>query len=192
MQCKSWKDLTRNIRRLKIFTQIVSKRGRRKCSIAMLWRAKKVVLKEIDRLERLVWDDRDSTFERAFFNASGEVRLQFNFADMRDNVINAQFGVKDLHRTEDFGHNDGLHVVINKHQALNQTQMEMLLLHEALHHNVMRSGRPGNQYLNDDMEHLAMAILGDPTERHNVSIGYLICPFPNCERDACPNTDWID
>ena len=41
--------------------------------------------------------------------------VSYNFADMRENVINARFGIKQMDPQEDFGHNDGLQVVLNKH-----------------------------------------------------------------------------
>jgi len=189
MGCKRFRKL--RIKRLRIFTKAVPQTGRKKGSDRLLRAAKKEVLKTIDKLEKRVWDDKISSFERAWFEASGENRLMFNFADMRENVINAKFGLKDLEPNEDFGHNDGLQVILNKNTPMNQVELEKLLLHESMHHNVTRA-RQGNPALNDDIDHLALALLGDPDEKANFDLGWFDCPFRNCQNPNCIAIDWVE
>eukprot|EP00494_Astrolonche_serrata_P028633 UN28900 len=97
---------------------------------------------------------------------------------MRENLINAKYGIKEL-TDDDMGHNDGLAVIINKRQAFTRIELEKLLLHECLHHNVTRA-RVGCPSLNEDIDHYAMAMLGDPDELSNMDLGWFDCIFPNC------------
>ena len=117
--------------------------------------------------------------------------MSFNFADMRENVINARFGVKDLEPDEDFGHNDGLQVILNKNTPMNEIELQKLLLHEAMHHNVTRD-RSGNRALNADIDHLALALLGDSEESANFQLGWFTCPFKNCQNPRCLDTEWVE
>ena len=117
--------------------------------------------------------------------------LSFNFADMRENVINARFGIKHMDPKEDIGHNDGLQVILNKHAPMNEVELQKLLLHEAMHHNVTRE-RPGNRALNDSIDHLALALLGDTTEASNFELGWFDCPFSNCQNPRCLDTVWVE
>jgi len=189
--CKRLSLTSRRIKRLKIFTQPAPNRGRRRTSQNLLQKAKQVVLDEITRLEKLVWADPISSLEHAFFEASGENKLFFNFADMRENVINARFGVKELVPGEDFGHNDGLQVILNKNTPMNEIELQKLLLHEAMHHNVTRV-RGGNRALNTEMDHCALALLGDPDEASNFQLGWFNCVFKDCQNARCLDTTWIE
>jgi len=132
----------------------------------------------LNKIEKQVASTKISSFEKVWFEASGENKLNFNFADMRENLMNAKYGVKDL-TDDDFGHNDGLAVMLNKNKLFTQVSLEKLLLHEILHHNVTRA-RKGMVALNEDIDHYAMAMLGDQDELSNMELGWFDCVMPNC------------
>ena len=56
---------------------------------------------------------------------------------MREDVINAKYGVKGLDKDQ-LGQNDGLTIIINKTYACSQKELEQILMHECLHHNITR------------------------------------------------------
>lgn len=175
------------IQRIKIFTRPIPDYGREKGSEELLIRAKKVVMKEFDRLQSLVEAKEISGFEKAWFEASGRTSLNFNFAGMRSNVINAKFGVRDMD-DDDFANNNHLQVYLNKNKAMNQDELQKTLLHESLHHNV--TAGKGGLKLNEDIDHLAMALLGDPNEGESHELGWLDCVFPRCRNKRCLKYDW--
>jgi len=158
-------------------------RGKRSGCPRLLKVAKKKVFDYLGVLEKQVLADKISPFERAWFEASGENKLNFNFAGMREDVNSARYGYKDFEE-DDLGWNDGASILINKKYPLRQRDLEHLLLHEAMHGNITRA-RQGHVFMNEDMEHLAMALLGDRDERANLKLGWYDCVFgANCSNPA--------
>lgn len=185
--CKNISLTSAKIQRLDLFTKAIPDGGREQGSEKLLAEAKTVVAQELDRLQALVEAKETSGFERAWFEASGETELWFNFAAMRDNVMNARFGVKDFD-ADAFGYNNHLRVVLNKSKPMNQDELVKTLLHETMHHNVTRGfeSRP----LNDNIDHLALALLGDPNECESFKLGWLSCVFSKCTSSRCRQFDW--
>lgn len=187
MFCKKLSCPSPNIQRLKLFMKAIPDSGRELGSEKILAEAKKVVASELDRLQALVEADGLSSFERAWFEASGETQLWFNFAGMRHNLMNARFGVRDMD-DDDYGYNNALQVVLNKNKPLNQEEMVKTLLHEVMHFNVTRCAE--TKPLNENIAHLALALLGDPNECDNFHLGWLNCPHLRCRSDSCLKFDW--
>jgi len=188
LRCKKLSLKSSKFQRLELFTRAVPDSGRECGSEKILAEAKKVVLRELERLKVLVDAEETSGFERAWFEASGETNLWFNFAGMRDNVINARFGLKHMNDT-DFGYNNAVQVILNKHKAMNQVETQKTLLHEAFHHNV-KAGDDGARPLSTNVDHLALALLGDPNECASFKLGWLSCPFSKCDNPDCRKYDW--
>lgn len=153
----------------------------------LLGEAKKVVVQEIDRLQALVDAPGISGFERAWFEASGETELWFNFAGMRDNVINSRYGLKDMD-DDTSGTNNAIQVILNKNKPMNYEEIMQTLLHEAMHHNVTRGSQ--SRPLNDNIDHLALALLGDQNERCSFKLGWFDCVFSRCKNPRCGKWDW--
>ena len=80
----------------------------------MLKRSKKIAFNELDRIENLVRAEGLSRFEEAWFEASGENSLTFDFGSMKESVMNARFGIRDMDIMEDIAWTDGTQTVINK------------------------------------------------------------------------------
>jgi len=179
--CKRISKDRRKLRGLKIF-DLKRKHwtARRKGSIAMLKRAKKISFNELDRIEKQVNAGGMSRFEKAWYDASGETSLKFDFGAMKESVMNAKFGTKDLQEGEDFAWNDGLQTVIDSRVLWTQSLLVQTLLHESFHHTVTRN-RSGPPNLNDNIEHLAMALLGDRGERCNAMLGWFDCVLKDCQ-----------
>lgn len=184
--CKKMSLTSRHIQRLELFTKAIPDSGREKDSVKLLNEAKKVVIQEIDRLQALVEADEISGYERAWFEASGETQLWFHFGGMRHNVMNARFGIQDMDDDTD-GYNNFLEVILNKNKPMNQDEIQQTLLHECMHHNVTRKEDSGN--LNDNIDHLALALLGDPNERASFKMGWLSCVFSKCKSPCCHKYD---
>jgi len=170
----------RKLRILKIFEKKRAYKRRRKNSIAMLKRSKKLAFNELDRIENLVRAEGLSRFEKAWFEASGENSLTFDFGSMKESVMNSRFGIRDMNIMEDLAWTDGTQTVINKTLLWTQADLVKTLLHEAFHHTVKRT-RSGPPNLNDNIEHLAMALLGDRTERWNLMLGWFDCVLKDCQ-----------
>lgn len=185
--CKKLSLTSPKIERLEIFTSPIPNSGRIAGSEKLLGEAKEKCWKELDRLEALVDAPKISGFEKAWFEASGETELWFNFAGMRDNVVNAKFGVKDFDG-DTFGHNNNVQVILNKTKPMNLDEIVKVLLHECMHHNVTRVSERG--HLNEDIDHLALALLGDPNECDNFRLGWLQCVFSKCKNPRCLKYDW--
>lgn len=187
--CKKISLENPKIQRLELFTKPIPDSGRQLGSQELLAEAKKIVAQELDRLQALVDADEISGFERAWFEASGETELWFDFAGMRNNVMNARFGVKDFD-ADAFGYNNCLRVVLNKSKPMNLDELVKTLLHETMHHNVTRGleCRP----LNDNIDHLALALLGDPNECESFKLGWLSCVFSKCTSDSCRKYEWTN
>jgi len=143
-------------------------------------------LQEIDHIQGQVESAEKSGFERAWLQASGENKLLFNFGGMRHNVINAKFGV--MEESDDFADNNALQITLNKDMPLNQVELEITLLHESMHYNVTRE-RAARPQLNDNIDHLALALLGDPNESDNFNLEWLDCPFSRCKSPYCLKYD---
>lgn len=159
----------RKMRILKIFDPPKSQSGQRKASTAMLVRAKKAVLKELHRQERLGQVmKKPSRLEQAFLDASQETCLAFDYDRMRRLVSKASFR-KDSRRAgfaqHDYAFNDSVQIVVNGSVPLVEKQLRSILMHECLHNTVERDGKPGNPTLSEEIEHLAMALLGDRDEQ---------------------------
>ena len=99
---------------------------------------------------------------------------------MKECVMNARFGIRDMNIKEDLAWTDGTNTVINKTLLWTQAELVKTLLHESFHHTVKRT-RSGPPNLNDNIEHLAMALLGDRTERWNMMLGWFDCVLKDCQ-----------
>lgn len=134
----------------------------------MLARAKKAVLKELKRQQRLGEDGKPSPLQQAFLDASQENRLTFDYDRMEMLVRNAVFDKscsKNGFDEDDLGYNDNLRIVISGNAPLVEKQVQHILMHECLHNTVERDGKPGNPTLSESIEHMAMAMLGDRDEQ---------------------------
>lgn len=187
--CKKMSLVSPSIQRLKLFTKPIPDSGREAGSEELLAEAKRAVVRELDRLQALVEADGISGFERAWFEASGETELWFNFAGMRDNAMNAHFRKLVPSDDDSFGYNNAVQVVLNKTKPMNQDEMVKTILHEVMHHNVTRGSDA--KPLNDNIDHLALALLGDQNECSNFKLGWLCCPFPRCKNEQCLKFDWV-
>lgn len=150
-----------------------------KKSEAMMKRAKQTVFNLIDRLEDLVSREQISSFERAWFKASGCNKLIFDFGTMRKHLHTAHYGRKHLNKS-DFGVNDNQKITVNMRMKFSQKMLEQLLFHEVLHWNIRRVS-PGCKYLSEKIDHLAMAMLGDRDELSNMKLCWFDCVFRNCD-----------
>lgn len=159
----------RKMRILKIFDPPKSQSGQRLASQAMLLRAKKAVVKELTRQERLGRLTKNpSRLEQAFLDASQENRLAFDYDRMRALVTKAAFrkdGRRSGFEQYDYAFNDSTRIIVNGSVPLVEKQLRSILMHECLHNTVERDGKPGNPTLSEDIEHLAMALLGDRDEQ---------------------------
>lgn len=167
----------RKMRILKIFDPPKSCRGARYASTAMMCRAKKAVLRELDRQRELgKVGKKPSPLEQAFLDASQESRLTFDYTRMKSLVQGATF-LKGTSRNgfdaDDYAYNDNTRITINGSMKLVERQLRIILIHECLHNTVERDGKPGNPTLGENIEHTAMALLGDREEQKDYFRGRL-------------------
>jgi len=136
---------------------------------AALDAAKSAVLRFYAR-EAALGDESDVA--RAFYAATGEARLRFDWPSAMGRIRRASFDNKcrvDAW-TDCLAMTSGatyatseIYICGTKH--VTQRALTSLLCHEGLH-NLARRVRPGNTYLSEDLEHIAMALLGDPQLVH--------------------------
>merc|ERR1712072_1200433 len=77
-------------------------------------------------------------------------------------VANARFA--QLKYKTDHGFTSMRTILLNKHIPYTEADLRIALLHEALHYFAERA-RPGNPVLTEEVEHVAMAMLGDRDEQ---------------------------
>lgn len=143
----------------------------------MLQAAKKKVLTFLKREEAKEAKESTSDLVRAFQLASGEVSLRFDWSFAKQRVKKASF---DRQRKVDKWDeclamtsgdtNATSEIFICGTKFMTQRALTSVLCHEALHNLARRHGRPGNPFLAEDTEHIAMALLGDPQLVHEPSL----------------------
>lgn len=131
----------------------------------MLRMAKKKVLKFYRKEEKL---GERSAVHHAFMLASGEEELTFNWEAAKERVRGATYDrKKKVDKWEDclaMSHGDSqgeVEIGICGHKPMTQGALTALLCHEGLHNMATRK-RPGQKYLSSEIEHVAMALMGDP------------------------------
>ena len=68
----------------------------------------------------------------------------------------------------------------------------MTLLHEVLHYSVRRK-RKGNPSFTSDMDHYALAMLGDKDEKVDLNAGRFDCVYSKCKNgEECLKKAWKD
>jgi len=135
----------------------------------MLASATRKVLKFYAQEEAL---GEESHVAKAFYVASGEKKLRFDWPIAMARIKRASF---DMHQEIDdweecFAMGSGetnstIEIYVCGTKAITLSALTSVLCHEGLH-NMARRVRPGNSYLAEDMEHIAMALLGDPQLVH--------------------------
>lgn len=148
-----------------ILKTVIPGNARKKPSLAMLEVAKKKVrrfFKEEDALGL------QSDVVKAFLLASGEKSLRFDWTSAMDKIKRATFDLTNEVDSWDeclamtIGDTNALcEIFVCGTKCMSQRVLTSLLCHEALH-NLARRTRRGNSYLSEDIEHVAMALLGDP------------------------------
>eukprot|EP00931_Biecheleriopsis_adriatica_P105739 TRINITY_DN80274_c0_g1_i1.p1 TRINITY_DN80274_c0_g1~~TRINITY_DN80274_c0_g1_i1.p1 ORF type:complete len:247 (+),score=43.23 TRINITY_DN80274_c0_g1_i1:84-824(+) len=141
----------------------------RPVSKAMLDTAKREVLRFYQQQQAL--GDRSNVVE-AFYLATGEVQLRFDWTSAMAKVKRASF---DRHKKIDSWEdclamtsgesNARSEIYVCGTRRLTQRALNSLLCHEGLH-NLARRARPGNPFLSEELEHMAMALIGDPQLVH--------------------------
>jgi len=134
-------------------------------SKARLEVAKRITLRFLDDEERL---GVESDVVKAFYVATGEPQLDFNWAEAKRRVRCARL---DRRRAIDewdgcLAMNSGdtvstCEIFVCGTRPVTLRALVSLLCHESLH-NLARRTRRGNPYVSEDTEHIAMALLGDP------------------------------
>lgn len=104
----------------------------------------------------------------AFYLASGELNLRFDWADAMNRVRRARFDRTqsidqwlDAFAMSSGDTNSQAEIYVCGTKPITLRALTSLICHEGLH-NLARRTRPGNPYLSEDTEHVAMALLGDP------------------------------
>lgn len=132
---------------------------------AMLNQAIKNVIKFYDAEEKL--GERSAVYQ-ALMIASAEKKLSFDWDAARRRVSRAKFDVKkEVDEWKDclaMSHGDSqgeVEIAVCGTKTMTVTALTALLCHEGLH-NLARRTRPGQKYLSAEIEHVAMALMGDP------------------------------
>mmetsp|Transcript_89314 Transcript_89314/g.257632 ORF Transcript_89314/g.257632 Transcript_89314/m.257632 type:complete len:255 (-) Transcript_89314:72-836(-) len=140
-------------------------------TLATLDAAKQSVLRFYAREEA---QGDQSDVAKAFYLATGERRLRFDWASARRRVLGASFDMdcKVDTWTDCLAMTSGVtnacsEIYICGTKKVTKRALTSLLCHEGLH-NLARRTRPGNSFLSEDIEHMAMALLGDPQLVHHV------------------------
>lgn len=138
-----------------------------------LQQAKKEVIAEIRRQRRLSKTPQGCELEKAFYIVTGEPHLLFDYDLMIQMVEGAKLGTakefkkeKDVCAVMDL---DDFFVIVNKSMKMSSFDMRVALMHECLHGTVERRGRRVNPFLSGEIEHRAMAILGDEDEFNDLN-----------------------
>lgn len=145
--------------------------GGRRPTKAMLDSAKEAVLRFFTLEEAR---GKQSAVVKAFYLASGEPALHFDWAGACRRVRMASFDM----RQEVDSWNECLAMTSGETNAVCEifvcgtkkvtlSALTSLICHEALH-NLARRTRQGNPFLSEDTEHVGMALLGDPQLVHMV------------------------
>jgi len=145
--------------------------GARIASEPMLARVKDEVIKILEKFEYKGLSKqtgKPNVLEQAFLDASGEKVLRFKYAERKLAVRNAKFSGKHfngVNRT-DHGWAEKQVIMLNKFIPFTEGDLRIVVLHEALHLFAERS-RPGNPMLSEEVEHVAMGLLGERDEVYN-------------------------
>jgi len=75
--------------------------------------------------------------------------------------------------------NDNVNIILNRDKPFVESEICITLLHECLHNTVERSGKPGNPQLSEQIEHTAMALLGDRDEQQEYFERYFNLDYMN-------------
>lgn len=138
-------------------------------SKAMLEESKKTVLRFLAQEREL---GESSEVVRAFYLASGEQLLRFDWDFAAEKVRRARLDRRNsidswqecLAMTS--GDSNALsEIYVCGTRRLTQRALSSLICHESLH-NLARRVRPGNPFLSEELEHVAMALIGDPQLVH--------------------------
>lgn len=139
--------------------------GGRVPSAAMLKAAKNEVIKFYEKEEAL--GDR-SDVAKAFYLASGECQLHFDWAGAKGRVrrtkLDRQQKIDKWETTFAMTSGDSQatsEIYVCGTRKLTVRALTSLICHEGLH-NLAKRMRRGNPFLSEDCEHEAMALIGDP------------------------------
>mmetsp|Transcript_30253 Transcript_30253/g.85307 ORF Transcript_30253/g.85307 Transcript_30253/m.85307 type:complete len:269 (+) Transcript_30253:79-885(+) len=139
--------------------------ARRAPSLAMLGAAKRAV---VDFYDREMAQGHRSHVVKAFYMASGESELRFEWAEARRRVMMAELDYsreidswKDCLAMNSGETNADCKIYICGTRRITLRALTSLICHEGLH-NLARRTRRGNPFLSEDTEHIAMALIGDP------------------------------
>jgi len=157
----------RKMRKIHLFDPIKYRtKGKRKNEV-MLGRAKIKVIKELTRQQTL-GRTKPSPLEQAFLDAANENMLSFDYELMKAMVRSARFAnskEQKLFQSDVDAVNDNINIILNSKKPFVESDVVIALLHESLHNTVERAGKPGNPQLSEQVEHTAMALLGDRDEQ---------------------------
>jgi len=138
-------------------------------SDAMLSAAKQAVLRFFAH-EALLGDQSDVA--KAFYLASRESRLRFDWESAMARVRRAKFDRRqeidcwDECLAMTSGDTNAMsEIYVCGTKKITLRALTSLVCHEGLH-NLARRTRPGNSFLSEDLEHMAMALIGDPQLVH--------------------------
>jgi len=171
----------RKMRKIHLFDPSKDRSKAKRASEGMLIRAKRKVLKEINRQQDL-GRDKPSPLEQAFFDATNENCLSFDYQRMKMLVRGARFcnsSEQKVFRADDDAYNDNVNVILNSKISFVESELCITLFHECLHNTVERSGKPGNPQLSAEHEHIAMALLGDREEQQEYFEKYFNMDYVN-------------
>jgi len=168
---------------LKVFNPIKSKVGARKRSKNILNRAKTAALNIIEKQEKLSKKmyPKVTPFEQAFMDASGSPSLDFSYSWMKHLIARARYTRKSWGSSGDtppdkegravsgiergIAFNNCIEIRVNPGAVFTVDELTQVLVHESLHNTVERAKCRGNPALSADIEHRAMALLGDRDEQ---------------------------
>jgi len=157
----------RKMRKIHLFDPIKYRPRGKRNNEAMLGRAKIKVIKELTRQQKL-GETKPSPLEQAFLDATNENMLSFDYELMKMMVRNARFAnskEQKRFRSDVDAVNDNVNIILNSKKPFVESEVCVALLHESLHNTVERAGKPGNPQLSEQVEHTAMALLGDREEQ---------------------------
>lgn len=111
---------------------------------------------------------------KAFYLATGEAHLRFDWAGAMGRVRRAKFDLlQEVNKWDDClamtsgDTNASSEIYVCGTKRITLRSLSSLVCHESLH-NLARRTRRGNSFLAEDLEHVAMALLGDPQLVHEV------------------------
>jgi len=171
----------RKMRRMRLFDPCRSRAKGQAGNEQMLERAKRKVLKELTRQQELgIY--KPSPLEQAFLDATNESFLTIDYGWMKTLVRTARFSdpeeTKRFSPTDD-AYNDNVKIILNGKKKFIEADICTTLLHECLHNTVERAGKPGNPQLSEQIEHTAMALLGDRDEQQEYLQRYFNFDYMN-------------